>query len=436
MRANSRSSGLFAIASHPIFKPALMGWAALVIAVAIFVLPSDLIAQFAAMTGLSVLGDAARYVLALIGAVIGGGIGFGLAALIKSGQSAATTCVETEHETAPSDAFAQTEIDQEAVRPIDPASELGSESLDAPIENAQFEEIDDQEVADVEADPVGEQELTDEPEPPQGRRRNLAQLARDEAEASGLADENVASRVDDAAMVTEPGEEALGSFETGDESNVSAPKVELPDPAEAQSALDALISSSATPLKDGIEDTVIETGEESELPDAPVSLDLDEFAALPGRNAVWVEEIAENSGKDQEAAPSLEPIEETRAEDAIEAPLALPKREIPSALAQLRATPIEELNMVQMIERLAAALEDRKEALASNPSRLSDPSGRQALADGLKALGAMADKARASDVESISDPGSATDTSQSEVEDENRPLYDSPEPLADLRGAA
>ena len=79
MRATSGNRGQFAIASHPIFRPALIGWAGLVLALVILVLPNQLIDRLSLLTGLSILGDNARYILAVLGAVIGGGIGFAIA---------------------------------------------------------------------------------------------------------------------------------------------------------------------------------------------------------------------------------------------------------------------------------------------------------------------------------------------------------------------
>lgn len=67
---------------------------------------------------------------------------------------------------------------------------------------------------------------------------------------------------------------------------------------------------------------------------APRELDLAEFAVLPGRNAVWVEE------------------------PAAQTPAAEPATAIPAALAKLRAVPPAELSLCQMVERFAAALQD------------------------------------------------------------------------------
>jgi hypothetical protein len=65
----------------------------------------------------------------------------------------------------------------------------------------------------------------------------------------------------------------------------------------------------------------------------PRELDLAEFAILPGRNAVWVEDPAPNSAADPAGA-------------------------VPAALAKLRAVPPADLSLCQMVERLAAALQE------------------------------------------------------------------------------
>jgi hypothetical protein len=72
-------------------------------------------------------------------------------------------------------------------------------------------------------------------------------------------------------------------------------------------------------------------------------LSLEEFAALPGRNAVWVEEASEPE-------PDIVVSE-------VSAP-ASPAPTVPAAIAKLRAAPLAELSLCHMVERFAAALQD------------------------------------------------------------------------------
>ncbi len=469
MRKTSSSRGRFPIASHPIFKPALIGWAALVVALVILILPEQLIARFALLTGLSILGDNARYILAVIGGIIGGGIGFALAALVKSSLTRNKAEVADDAET---DAQTEFSINEDGdIQPIDPAAELGSASLDAPIEHAQFEEI------------AGSQELGTEPDsdtvpvehpiPAEGRRRSLAQIARSEQapETPDLiipnygADENAAETQVQAETYSQPeqdtdvsdtteqpaepskkeaenrepgpwmrsdyDEEATQEAEFDNAETVSAEdtsderKITLPDAAGAQSALDALIQSSGATSEHEIPSAIEEADGEPESSAPPRSLDLDEFAALPGRNAVWVQETTDG----QTEEPKLEPVPEPATPQTSRSSSA--NAGISTALAKLRATPIEELNMVQMIERLAAALEDRKSAIQSNPGTITDPARKHALAEGLKTLSAVANghKPEIAHLDGNS-------ISENDVEQESEKLRDALDKLADLRGAA
>ncbi|MBI1403249.1 MAG: hypothetical protein GC147_08555 [Porphyrobacter sp.] len=123
--------------------------------------------------------------------------------------------------------------------------------------------------------------------------------------------------------------------------------------------------------------------EPGEDPPAPRSLDLEEFGALPGRNAVWVEEPAVAA---QDAAPAPAPADET-------AP-ARPRPSRPSAIERLRAVPPSELSLIQMVERFAAAVHEHQ-AAAARGERRPDPAGREAaLAEALKALATLSGEMR------------------------------------------
>jgi hypothetical protein len=103
-------------------------------------------------------------------------------------------------------------------------------------------------------------------------------------------------------------------------------------------------------------------------PPPPRELDLAEFAVLPGRNAVWVEESV--------AAIST-----------VDAPAA-----VPAALAKLRAVPPGELSLCQMVERFAAALQDYQ-AGQPGPAMASEAAAqREAVLD--EALTALANITR------------------------------------------
>jgi hypothetical protein len=107
----------------------------------------------------------------------------------------------------------------------------------------------------------------------------------------------------------------------------------------------------------------------SEAGPPPRALDLATFAAMPGRNAVWVEEAP--------ATPQPEPVPDP-------APAPAPGT---AALARLRAVPPGDLSLAQMVERFAGALQEHRAGVpvrALSPTELAAREG--ALAEALKAL--------------------------------------------------
>ena len=133
---------------------------------------------------------------------------------------------------------------------------------------------------------------------------------------------------------------------------------------------------------------------------APRSLALEEFAALPGRNAVWVEEAPADQPEPAaplHAAPAIRPV-------------------MPTAIERLRAVPPSELSLVQMVERFAAALHAHQ-TVPARDGRPLDAAGRDAaLAEALKALAAL--------------------TGENRGTGEDEPLREALARLQELRGAA
>ncbi|MFN4240058.1 MAG: hypothetical protein ACK4E5_05380 [Erythrobacter cryptus] len=130
---------------------------------------------------------------------------------------------------------------------------------------------------------------------------------------------------------------------------------------------------------------------------APQELDLATFAALPGRNAVWVEEPATPEPASQAVPePASQPAPEPAPMAAPAAPVA-PLRRGPAipdpgaaALARLRAVPLSQLSLAEMVERLAGAIHEHRRADAGTALGSEDLAARQAaLAEALKALAAL-----------------------------------------------
>ncbi len=124
----------------------------------------------------------------------------------------------------------------------------------------------------------------------------------------------------------------------------------------------------------------------------PLALDLAQFAELPGRNAVWVEEPAA-------PAPVRAPVAVAVAAPAPEhvAPVAELRRPAPrlpqpgtAALARLRALPTSELSLVEMVERFAGALHEHRENAPARALNAEEIAARgTALSEALKALAAL-----------------------------------------------
>ena len=139
--------------------------------------------------------------------------------------------------------------------------------------------------------------------------------------------------------------------------------------------------------------------------EAPRELDLAQFAELPGRNAVWVEEAVAEPRHDT-AQPDL---------PAPPAPPLVPPSA--TALARLRAVPPEELSTVQMVERFAAALHEHRDPATGRAQHHRVTASREAaLAEALKAL--------------------ATLSKQDGSPDKGEPLRDAIAQLQSRRGAA
>jgi hypothetical protein len=275
-----------ALRAHRLFVPILAVWGVLLGGLVTLVLPVEAVLGAAATIGLGALDELSRYLVAAMAALLTGG------AMLVLGKVLASK-PKVRKDTPSIAAMAVRHV-----RTIDPASELGSASLDAPVENMPFAA---------------------------------------------------------AAPVAEP-----------------APAVV----AEAPTA----------------------------MAPAPVELDLADFAALPGRNAVWVVAPAAAAA---EPEPAPEPV--LRA--------AAPPPVSPSAIARLRAVPPSELSLLQMVERFAAALHEHQSAPVGSSDPRAGMAGRDAaLAEALKAL--------------------ATLSRDSEAQTQSEPVRAALGRLQELRGAA
>lgn len=160
------------------------------------------------------------------------------------------------------------------------------------------------------------------------------------------------------------------------------------------------------------EETVAEPAPQPEpAAPAPHGIELSEFADLPGRNGVWVEEpdpaAADHSGTEPAPLPEPAPEPVLEAEPVPAAPDAVrrikpavpPVHPSAAALARLRSVPTSELSIVQMVERFAGALHEHRTSPPGKALSAQDIAVREAaLAEALRALATLSGK-RASDSE-------------------------------------
>jgi hypothetical protein len=144
---------------------------------------------------------------------------------------------------------------------------------------------------------------------------------------------------------------------------------------------------------------------EAEQASAPVALELSEFAELPGRNAVWVEDLPEPQAEPAPQPIAYAPVAELRqpAPDPVAAPARPPLPEPgTAALARLRSVPPGELSLPQMVERFAVALHQHRTSPAARALTAAEIAAREAaLAEALRALAALSGSR-------LGDPGAAS----------------------------
>jgi hypothetical protein len=315
VRAAQTRSALAAIAASHAFVPLLSVWGAALLALCFLALPGDISARVAAATGLALPASTMRLLLAGALAVFGGLLGLAAARAIRG--RVATDKTDAGSEPLPSDV-------------IDPARELGSDSLDAPLLG---KEPRDTEIAD------GQTKST--------RAPTLGELAeRDYEDEPVLADEG------------------------GERKAAQGPSF------TRRHFRDALIESCEERREDTSQPAVDVALPQAEL-GVPRELDLAAFGDLPGRNGVWLEEPVAQDEPSLANAPAIPiaavPISQSAAEPA------------PSALDLLRARPTADLSLVEMVERFAGALHEYQTRAHADPATAQDGSD-EALARSLRAL--------------------------------------------------
>ena len=389
------------VVNHKIFVSTMAVWGAALGFLCVMMLANWTITRLTMFAGLEMLGSFARVAYALVAAVIGGAGACFAALLLKKSVVA--------KERAKPIASVATVASRE-MRPIDPSADLGSDRFDAPIEEMPFAGTDEQSGAD-----------------------NAA--------------ENASEEFDDYA-----GDDALISFEGDGDPFIHA---------EAPLDDDALLLDESCEVSDDAEldipapETLEQAANQAPEIAPPRALDLIEFAQLPGRNAVWIEEDpvveqAQIKPVELHEAPPAEPSavvaepakdpkpqdvrsQDVKPEDAKLEDAKLEDRR--SAIEKLRQVPPQELSLIQMVERFAAALHENQAAAhamaTTGRGSAPNPPRDAALAEALKALSLFTE--RGFDVAARDDLAEKPVNMVSETE---RELRQALEKLQNLRGAA
>ncbi|WP_108789833.1 hypothetical protein [Erythrobacter sp. Alg231-14] len=358
------------VSAHKSFVPVITAWGAALLGLSVLVLPANLVGRLSTLSGLTALGDVATYIFAAIAALLGAGLGYVVAAALREYSS------RSEEKVAVVSA-----VSTRRVRPIDPVVELGSESLDAPIEEMPFGAAEEE----------GEfEELSETTRQPVPRQPTLGELSQRGYDIEAPEDCAAADEGEKPIFTRSQFKSAL--IETCEGATCEAapaPQSQDREPAMQQAQKKPISGSNSNPSwsltqfapapKPAPKAVPTSGAAENTLPEKPRALDLGEFAELPGRNGVWVEEKPAPASQDAAPQPAPRPVVQSVPQSA---PVPAPA---PSALEKLRQKPTDELSIVEMVERFAGALHDHQEA---ERKRVPDsgPSRDAALAEALKAL--------------------------------------------------
>lgn len=362
------------VLAHPHFVPLVTIWGAALLGCAVLAVSSVDIERVSRFAGLGALGFSAKFLYAAIAAAIGAFVAFVASSLMQR-------FFEESYYARP-----PARLTDDRVRPIEPALELGSESLDAPIEEMPFSSSKD--------------ELDEE--------------------------------LEDAALEDDAFEEAWVEAEISE-------VVEEEDEAEEQPeavTLDAMaaLEEESAPVAD-----IEEAHEEHSEVEGPVDptdrgVDMDALGEILEEETQGFE--ARKAARD-EARRTGRPVE-----TAIAQPLPFKSALAPGGIAKLRSMPTQDLSLIQLVERFAAALHDVQDKTPQDVfgagATASQAERERALAEALKALdlftGGRFDSAPAAD--NSSPAGQSSDSEASRLSEAERDLREALGKLQTLRGAA
>ncbi len=320
------------VVDHPLFVSVVTVWGAALLGLSVIVLSSVDIARLSMILGLGALGDLARFVYAALAAVIGALGAFVCAkAMVRFlGEPRSRSAPSR-----PSDYYLESDV-----RPIDPALELGSESLDAPLEETPFSSS-----TKIEED-------ANDVEPFEG--------SGDDGDAEP--DYKVDYEAQEQAAHQEPELEAEASDEAEEEAALDL------------SAMDALEAEeyAARNCEAREDDDAWCEAEEEVVEDDGPGLDMDAF--------IDIIDVESNALQTR--------VAETRL--LVFGPEGSDQPAPTNGVEKLRSMPPKELSLVQLVERFAAALHEAQDnapqGLSAEGTWQGDAEREQALAQALKAL--------------------------------------------------
>lgn len=371
------------IATHGAFVPILGLWGAALLGLSVLVLPEATVQKFSALSDGAVAGAAARLTFAGVAAVLGAA-----AALVVGGALRSAALSRDSQRPIVS------AINARKARPIDPATELGSPSLDAPLDDEVF--LAGEEEAEFE--PVAQDFV-------QKRGPTLGELSQRGYEMAAPEDRNTEAREAKPEIAFTHRDFQPALIESCEGASCEASGAPGDAPSGASDTVSPIVHKPARTKP---------AGGRPQAETRPRNLDLEEFGRLPGRNAVWVEGEAGASPQDARTG-------------AARTGAARPGPVPATALQKLRQVPADRLSLVEMVERFAGALHEHQQS--ERARRPDHASGRDAaLVEALKALTLFTEQG-------FDRPAAAQSPSE-QLGRTERELRDALAKLQTLRGAA
>lgn len=381
----SKLSSFTSVPTHRAFVPMVTIWGGLLLALMTAVLPDQPIARVSSLTGIYLPLLMTRIILSVGIGLAGALLGY----IVASALSHRAKLMD-------GDGSLVSAFKSRDLQPINPASDLGSVSLDAPLDTSKPSEIaEPAEFSEMEDGAFACEAASDDNSKREPKLGELAQRGYDIEAPEDIDHTNEREEKGGWAFTRKHFRDAL--IESCEGATCEA--AQGPDTAAQPVAAQA--PQNAAPK--------------------PRSLDLGEFASMPKRNGVWVEDVPE-APETPEASTPVASAPETPVES-----IATDTKEPENALEKLRQKPAENLSLVEMVERFAGALHDHQAQERAHAAD-SEIAREAALAEALKALALFTERGF--------DQGAKARTNDNVLGQTEEELRSALARLQDLRGAA